>query len=392
MPFRAKRFVRSDRLRPAEIVGVPVLPPAGLVRATATLRSRLSGLHRSTAPPPLQILEAVLGTLDTAALAAFCRLGIPDQIRGPMTVTALADLIEVEVEVDELERLVQFAAARGWVRVARDGRVRPSRTTAFLRADHAGGWRAWVEFASSPEVTRAIAAFPEACGTGTAAFEVAHGKPFFEWMSEHPDRHAVFDRAMDGGGRLHALALAAALDWRATRRICDVGGGTGALLVGLIDAQQHLRGVLFDLPDVVARARPHPRIEINRGDGFARVPSGSDTYLLVNVLHDWGDDDAITLLSNIAAVLPPAGRVIVVDGERPSRPRDTIATRTDLLMLLLTGTGRERTTEEFADLGARAGLRLDRSVDLVSADRAHVFVSLAAFGAEPLRRGDRGPG
>lgn len=390
MWFRAKRVAGNDRLRPAEIVGVPALPPAGLVRVTASLRSRLSGLHRSTAPPPLQILEAVLGTLDTAALAAFCRLGIPDRIQGPMTVAALVDLLDVEV--DELERLVQFAAARGWVRVAGDGRVRPTRTTAFLRADHAGGWRAWVEFASSPEVARAIAAFPEACGTGTAAFEVAHGKPFFEWMSEHPDRHAVFDRAMDAGGRLHALALAAALDWRASHRVCDVGGGSGALLVGLIDAQQHLRGVLFDLPDVVARAHPHPRIEINGGDGFARVPSRSDTYLVVNVLHDWGDDDAITLLSNIAAVLPPGGRVIVVEGERPSRPRDTIATRTDLLMLLLTGTGRERTTAEFADLGARAGLRLDRSVDLVSADRAHVFVSLAAFGAEPLRRGDRGPG
>lgn len=389
MPFREKRVARNDRLRPTDVVGVPALPPAGLVRVTATLRSSLSWLHRTTAPPPLQILEALLGALDTAALAAFCRLGIPERLQGPMTPAALADHIGVEVE--ELERLVQFAAARGWVRVGRDGRVRPTRATAFLRDDHPGGWRAWIEFASSPEVARAIAAFPEACGAGAVAFEVAHGSPFFEWMSEHPDRHAVFDRAMNAGGRLHALALAAALDWETTRRVCDVGGGTGTLLAGLIGAKAHLTGVLFDLPDVVARAGPHDRIEISGGDAFERVPPGCDTYLLVNVLHDWGDDDALALLSNTAAVLPPGGRVIVVDGERPSRPRDTIATRTDLLMLMLTGTGRERTTREFADLGARAGLRLDRSVDLVSADRAHVFVSLAVFGDGLPRRGDRGP-
>jgi O-methyltransferase domain len=370
--FRDRHIPGHGRLRPADVVGVPVLPPARITTFATAMRSALVWLHRTTSPPPLQILEALLGALDNAALAAFCQLGIPEQLSRGMTLDALAEAVGANVE--HLERLIRFAAAQGWIRLGSDGRVNPTRTTRFLRADHPGGWRAWIEFASSREVMAAVGALAEATRAGESAFEHAHGTSFFAWMAEHPDRHAVFDQAMDAGGRLHSLALSAALPWAARRRVCDVGGGTGALLAGLLGEHRHLDGVLLDLPEVVARAHSHDRIEMVAGDAFAGVPPGCDTYLLVNVLHDWGDDEAVTLLTRVAAVLEPYSQVIVVEGERPSRPQDTITNRTDLLMLILTGAGKERTTAEFAALGARAGLRLDRSVHLASADRAHVFV------------------
>jgi O-methyltransferase domain len=382
--FRDRHIPRHGRLRPANIVGVPVLPPARVTAFTTAMRSALLWLHRTTAPPPLQILEALLGVLDNAALAAFCRLGIPEQLQRGMTLDALADAVGADVE--HLERLVRFAATRGWIRFGRDGRVKPTRTTRFLRADQPGGWRAWIEFASSPEVIAAVGALAEATRDGESAFQHTHGTSFFAWMAEHPDRRAVFDQAMDAGGRLHSLALSAALPWAANRRVCDVGGGTGALLAGLLAEHPHLDGVLLDLPEVVARAHPDDRIQRVGGDAFAGVPAGCDTYVLVNVLHDWGDNEAVTLLTRVAEVLEPESQVIVVEGERPSRAQDTISTRTDLLMLVLTGAGKERTTAEFAALGARAGLRLDRSVHLASADRAHVFVP-----ATPTRHHHAGP-
>jgi O-methyltransferase domain len=370
--FRDRFVPRPGRLGPADIVGVPVLPPARLAGFTTAVRSVLERAHRSTAPPPVHILEALLGVLDSAALAAICRLGVPEHLQHPTTVDALAETVGADVE--HLERVIRFAATRGWIRLGPGRRVAPTRTTPFLRADHPGGWRAWVEFASSTEVLAAIGALSASTAGGGRAFENAHGASFFAWMAAHPDRHAVFDAAMDAGGRLHALALSAALPWSTSRRVCDVGGGTGALISGLLDAHPHLHGVLVDLPEVVARAPSHDRIKVVGGDAFTGVPPGCDTYLFVNVLHDWGDDQAITLLTRVAEALQPASRVIVVEAERPSRPHDTIGTRTDLLMLILTGAGKERTTGEFAELGTRAGLRLDRSVHLASADRAHVFV------------------
>lgn len=364
---------RGDRgrVRASDVVGVPMLPPARMTTATTRLRAALLSLHRRMAPPPVGILESMLGLLDNAALVACCELGIPERLTRPMRVDELGAALGVEVE--PLDRLLRFAAARGWLAFGRGDRVKPTRTTRFLRADHPGGWRAWVDFAGSGEVWSAARALSDSTRAGTSGFAHAHGAEFFAWMTDHPARHAVFDGAMDAGARLHALALSAALPWREASRVCDVGGGSGALLRALLGAHPHLSGVLFDLPAVIARAEPHDRIEPVGGDAFAAVPAGCDTYLLVNVLHDWGDDDCARLLGRVADAMPADGRVVVVDGERAQRALDTMSTRTDLLMLVLTATGKERTTAEFGALGGRAGLRLARSIELASGDRAHVF-------------------
>lgn len=358
--------------RARDVVGAPALPPPGPAAAVERLRAAVATLHRRLAPPPLQILEGLLGILDHAALTALCRLDVPDRLDGPVTLDELARRVDADAEL--VRRLVGYAAARGWLRLDRRGRVRPNRTTRFLRRDHPGGWRAWVDFAGGPEVVSAVTRLALDPRTPDA-FAAANGAAFFDWYADHPDRHQAFDAAMAAGGRLHGLALAAAVDWTSATRVCDVGGGTGALLGVLLERQPHLRGVLFDLAPVVARADEHERVDVIAGDAFAGLPAGCDTYLFVNVLHDWDDADAVRLLSGV-----PAGgadgrsvRAIVVDGERRTRPTDGIALRTDLLMLAVAPGGRERTTSEFEALAARAGLRLRRTVRLATGDRAHVM-------------------
>jgi hypothetical protein len=98
------------------------------------------------------------------------------------------------------------------------------------------------------------------------------------------------------------------------------------------------------------------------------------------VVHDWVDGAVSTLFRRVAeamAATPPATgvrpRLVVVEGELGGRPRDDIATRSDLLMLALTPGGQERTADELARLAGEAGLSLDRSIALASGDRAYVF-------------------
>ena len=43
--------------------------------------------------------------------------------------------------------------------------------------------------------------------------------------------------------------------WSAFDRIVDVGGAHGAVLAAIMAANPRLRGVLFDLPQVVERAK-----------------------------------------------------------------------------------------------------------------------------------------
>ena len=366
---------RLPVVAPREAFGVPVLPPAWLAGLVISGRARMARVLRAGDPPPVRILEGLQGVLDTAALVALCRIGVPERLSGRMEVAVLA--ADLGVDPARLRRLVRYAAARGWVGLDRRGRVRPKPVIRFLRADHPGGWRAWVEFMSGEEVLGAVSRLDVGLQEGGDPFAAAVGAPFFAWMEQHPERHATFDAAMAAGGRLHGLVLARSLDWSASHKVCDIGGGTGALLATLLAAHPHLHGVVLDLPEVIGRVAATERMSVVGGDAFSEVPAGCDTYLFVNVLHDWSDDDAARLLAVVAEAMAaddaPGSRVVIVEGRTDHRARDEFSARTDLLMFALTAGGRERSAEEFAALGSAVGLRLQDSVHLPSGSVAHVL-------------------
>ena len=246
-----------------------MLPPSRVAAATDRLRSALRRIHAGMGPPPVQILEALFGMLDHRVLVALCELDVPDVLTAPTEPEELARLVGADPA--RLERLLRFASTRGWVRIDRRGRVRPTRVTAFLRADHPGGWRAWVEFAGGGEVVDAVAGLTTDPGVSDA-FAATNGDSFFTWMAAHPDRWATFDRAMAAGGRMHALTLGAAVDWSGCRRLCDVGGGTGDLLAALLDLVPEMSGTVFDLPEVVERAVHHERMTAIGGTRSKQFP------------------------------------------------------------------------------------------------------------------------
>ena len=97
------------------------------------------------------------------------------------------------------------------------------------------------------------------------------------------------------------------------------------------------------------------------GSFFDAVPP-ADCYLMKWILHDWSDDECVTILRRCRESLRPDGVVLVVELllDRPGHERFTALM--DLQMLVVAG-GRERTEAEFAALFERAGLRLTRVVD-----------------------------
>src|SRR5207245_2618885 len=156
---------------------------------------------------------------------------------------------------------------------------------------------------------------------GPSGFEAALGHPFFEYVNHvRPEAGRVFNAAMQAGSTGQALALAHALDWSRTRTVCDVGGGTGAAIEALLGFAPELAATLYDLPEVVADARPAlrsgplaGRCTIVGGDFFESVPAGCDRYLLLAIVHDWDDDHATRILRNVRDALGPEGRAVVVD-------------------------------------------------------------------------------
>lgn len=145
------------------------------------------------------------------------------------------------------------------------------------------------------------------------------------------------------------------------------------MIADLLASNPSLRGILFDRPDVVDAARAvleqqgvASRCDLVGGDFFESVPAGCDRYTLQAIVHDWDDDAAARILTNVHAAMGTASRALVIEMVVPDHPYFDLAKVFDLEMLILTGSGRERTLAEFAALFGRAGLRLERTIPLPS--------------------------
>src|SRR5215472_17239172 len=109
--------------------------------------------------------------------------------------------------------------------------------------------------------------------TGKTGFEKAFGVPLFDWLASHPAEASMFSETMVGLHGTEPPAVAAAYDFSEFGTIVDVGGATGNLLSTVLGRYPKPRGILFDLPHVVA----NPTKLINaRGLANRRWRSGWD--------------------------------------------------------------------------------------------------------------------
>jgi O-methyltransferase domain len=189
--------------------------------------------------------------------------------------------------------------------------------------------------------------------SGEPSFPRVHGDGFWAWLAEHPDERAAFDRAMAQGwqGRLDRLE---GIPWRGDELVVDVGGGSGSLLIALLERHPGMRGIVFDLPETVRDGQAlGERCAFVEGSFFESVPHG-DVHLLSTILHDWNDHSAQRILETIRAAA--AHRLVVLDSVVESGNTPDGAKWLDLLMLVLAG-GRERTAAQWRALLGNAGWR-----------------------------------
>jgi hypothetical protein len=204
--------------------------------------------------------------------------------------------------------------------------------------------------------------------TGEPAFEREVGMPVFEYYAQHPDVGEIFNEAMISYTTGVANAVVAAYDFSAFRIIVDVGGGYGTLLTRILQANKDARGVLFDLPHVIARAETYvagsgvaDRCTLVAGDFFTGVPGGGDAYVLAGVLHDWSDEKAVEILGHCRQATGGRGTLHVIDLVIPPGDEPSFGKWLDLHMLAMSG-GRERTEPELATLLRNAGFQLNKVV------------------------------
>jgi hypothetical protein len=318
-------------------------------------------------PPPVAMMGLITGYWVSQAVGAVALLGVADHLgNGPRSSDDLAR--DVEADPQALFRVLRLLASIG---VFAEVAPRSFRLTALgetLRSDTPGSVRNFAITETAPGHWQPWGRLNESIRTGRPAAPEALGMELFEWYAQNPDEAGFFSAAMGNLSALAAGELVRVYDFSAARKVADVGGAHGVLLTTILRANPTTRGILFDLPHVIATAGESieaqglsGRCELQSGDFFEAVPDGADLHLLKQIVHDWDDERATRLLQNCHRSLAPAGTLLLVEMVVPSDNRPSPAQAMDLNMLVLLG-GRERTEEEYQRLLQGGGFRLDRVI------------------------------
>lgn len=294
-------------------------------------------------------------------------LGVADRITSDGGVTVVDLARDCGVQPQPLLRVLQALAGFGVFAVAADGTVAHTTRSRLLRTatpnslHHAarfwtapGSWRAWERL--------------DVALTGGVPHETAWGMGRFEYLRAHPDEARLFDAMMAHFPDNRHAAITAAYDFSGARLIADVGGGNGALLRHILARFPGPCGLVFDLEDVVRAIPPdglmEGRITVTAGSFFDGVPAGPNVYLLIRVLHDWGDEDCLRILRACRAAMRPETLLLI--GELILDPNPargwSIGYLHDMQMMAMFGSARERTEREFSGLLAEAGFALRRVI------------------------------
>jgi hypothetical protein len=336
--------------------------------------------------PAIQMMRLINGYQVSQALHVAATLGIADLLwDGPRSSDALAH--SVGADRDALYRLLRALAAVGVFHEDVDRVFSLTELGACLRSDGPQPVGPWAALVGRPYYWQVWSHLLYSVRTGKYAYPYVHGVSNWEYRIAHPEESAIFDAAMTAITRGVTEAVVTSYDFSPFGRVVDVGGGQGLLLGSVLAANAHLRGVLFDQPQVVAQADKllhelgvRERCEITGGDFFTSVPPG-DLHMLKSVLHDWNDEQARAILRSCRAAVTPNGRILVLERiiAAPNvGPAEKLA---DLNMMVAAG-GRERSQEEFVELFAAAGYALKRV--LPTGTHLHLIEGIASERVQPL--------
>ncbi|MED6120810.1 hypothetical protein PIB30_024376 [Stylosanthes scabra] len=211
----------------------------------------------------------------------------------------------------------------------------------------------------SPALTRVWVNIKDAIvDGGIDLFKKANGMSTWEYMGNDSELRHTFDKAMEGISATHMRKYLQTYDgFEGVSTLVDVGGGTGQCLKMIISKYPNIKGINFDLPQVIQHALPYPGVEHVGGNMHETIPKG-DAIMLKAVCHNWSDEKCEQVLKNCYKALGEKGKVIIFEMIMPEEPDSSNGTKLVSVVdnsMFLHGGGKERTEKEFGKLSKDSG-------------------------------------
>jgi SAM-dependent methyltransferase len=321
-------------------------------------------------PPAVQLTDMFLGPLVTQVVGTIARLGLADQLTaGPRSRDEL--IRATGADPDGLARLLRAATTVGLIAEYAPDQFALTPLGAPLATNaQPVSLRDYAMLVTDPGHWLPCGRLFDAVMTGRPATTTTLNMGMWDYYQEHPEEGATLARAMGTMATHMSLDVTARYDVARFTRVIDVGGSQGFLLAKLLEAAPQATGVLFDRPELIAKARPvitarglATRVELVGGDFHSEVPPGGDLYVLKSILHNWDDAHAARILANCHRAARPGSTLLLVESVLPTEPEPSPVYLRDLLMLIQTG-GRERTREQYHTLLEAAGYQLAQVIPL----------------------------
>ncbi len=314
--------------------------------------------------PQDQMMQFITAKWTSQPIQVAAQLGIADLLAdGPRSVEELAS--ETKTHAPTLYRLLRALAGRG---IFEEQEGRAFGLTPMSQCLQTGAMRALALTFLSDWHEKAWASLLHSVQTGEPAFDHAFGQPAFDWLGEHPGDAALFNQFQAEKTARFIPAVVGAYDFSGIKKLADLGGGTGALMLAILRANPHLSGCVAELPQVARQARESiqasglaERCQAIECDFFLEAPAGFDAFLMCHTLHDWEDEPSAKILANCRRALPPGGKLLLVENLIPEHGGFSVAKLLDLEVLVIGG-GKERTEAEYRALLQAAGFELARVI------------------------------
>jgi len=315
------------------------------------------------APPHVHVLQLLMGLWHAQIVGTAARFGVADLMAsGVQDVESLAQ--ECGADPDALYRLLRACAALGIVFESEQRRFALTPAGECLRSDSPVSLRDFLIAETAPGHWLPWGKLYDAIRDGRShASEILGASPW-EYYAKNHEEGLSFARGMGNLSAIVSRDVTRVFDRSGFQRIVDVGGSQGVLLSSLLAMNPNARGVLFDLPEVIADARKavhDERIELVAGDFFTECPTDGDLYLLKSILHDWPDDRCTEILKSIHGAAKPGATLLVVEMLLPDTPQPSPVAFMDLNMLVMLG-GRERSAAGLTALLATGGFTVTRII------------------------------
>ncbi|MEJ7588195.1 MAG: methyltransferase [Ferruginibacter sp.] len=322
-------------------------------------------------PQPVQLMQMLFGFAASRAIGFAAELGIADLVKEEAkSAEELAQ--QTGMHSRSLYRLLRACASVGVFREDDSKRFNLTPLAQPLLTEVPGSLRAFATMINTDWQFQTWAHLPYSIETGKPAFNKVHGMSSFDYFWSHEKAGKTFNDAMTSNSAFSSAAVLDAYDFSGINTLVDVGGGHGLLLASILQKYPTLHGILFDMPAIVEQAKElidsygvSDHCERMGGDFFSAIAAQGDAYIMKHIIHDWDDEQCITILKNCRNTMTPGGKVLVVEMIIPGGNEPSIGKFIDLQMLLYLP-GCERTEAEYRILFDKAGLQLTRIVPTMS--------------------------